>query len=120
MNVKRVVKELRKKYPGKKVFVTDPENPGEVICEIKPGKEKSEAVAVIDFTKPHYHKRLTEVYKVTKGELEMLIDGRKKVIKKGKSVTLKPGTKHGAKGNETWIRVTSIPGWTPKDHILVE
>lgn len=119
MNVQKVVEELKKKYPVKKVIVTDPENPGEIICETKPGKEKSEAVAVIDYTRFHYHKVLTEVYEVTKGELTMNISGKKKVVKEGESITLLPGTRHSADGNETWIRVYSTPGWTPADHILL-
>lgn len=120
MNVKRVVGELKKKYPGKKVIITDPKDPGEIICETKPGKEKGEAVAVIDYTRLHYHKVLTEVYEVMKGELEMTINGKKKIVKEGESITLKPGTRHSAKGDETWIKVYSAPGWTPEDHILVK
>jgi len=119
MDVKEVIKELKRMYPGRKVIVTDPKDPGEIICETKPGKGKSEAVAVIDFTRLHYHRVLTEVYEVSKGELTMNIDGKKKVVKEGESITLLPGTKHSAKGKETWIKVSSTPGWTPEDHILL-
>lgn len=101
-------------------IVTDPENPGEIICETKPGKKQSEAVAVIDFTRLHYHKVLTEIYTVIKGELELTIDGKKRMLKKGESVVLEPGMTHSARGNETWIKVTFTPGWTPEDHILVQ
>lgn len=120
MNIKKVTKELKQKYPGKTVIVTDPENPGEIICETKLGKNKSEAVAVIDYTRLHYHKVLTEIYEVTKGKLEMTINGKKRILEKGDRVTLSPGTNHSAVGNETWIKVYSTPGWTPEDHILVK
>lgn len=120
MNVQKVISELKKKYPGKKIIITDPESPGEIICETKPGKDESEAVAVIDYTRLHYHKKLTEVYGVTSGELEMTINGKTKIIKQGESIELLPGTKHSAKGSATWIKVYSIPGWTPEDHILVK
>jgi mannose-6-phosphate isomerase-like protein (cupin superfamily) len=119
MNVDKVMGELKKKYPGKKVIVTDPDNPTEVICEIDPGEEKSEAIGVIDKTGLHYHKVSTEVYEVNKGELTMFIDGQKKVVREGERIELKPGMKHEAFGKETWIKVYSTPGWTLDDHILV-
>jgi mannose-6-phosphate isomerase-like protein (cupin superfamily) len=120
MNVKKVVNEINRKYPRKKVIMSDPKDPGEIICETKPGNEKSEAISVIDYTKPHYHKKLTEVYKVIKGELNLTVDGMKKVVSEGESITIKPGAVHTAKGNETWVKVYSKPGWTPEDHFLLE
>ena len=65
MNVIRVVSELTKKYPGKKIILNTPENTTEIICEIEPTQlypEKSLAVAVVDKIRPHYHKKLTETY----------------------------------------------------------
>jgi len=119
MNVQKVIRELEKRYPGKNVVITDPKNPTEIICEIEPGRNKSVAVAVVDETRLHYHKKLTEIYEVVKGELTMYIEGFKHVVGEGETITIKPGTKHKAFGHETWINVYSTPGWTPEDHILV-
>ena len=119
MNLKKVVGELKNKYPGKEIIVNTPENPTEVVCETKPGKDRSEAVAVIDASQLHYHQRLTEVYQVAKGELVMFLDGEKRVLKKGEEIEIKPGVRHRAVGEETWVKVYSVPGWTPEDYFLV-
>ncbi len=44
---------------------------------------------------------------------------KKHIIKEGGRIEIKPGTRHYALGNETWVNVYSTPGWTPEDHILV-
>jgi len=36
MNVKKIIKELQKKYPNKTIILDPPENPTEIICEIEP------------------------------------------------------------------------------------
>ncbi|OGK13655.1 hypothetical protein A3C98_02545 [Candidatus Roizmanbacteria bacterium RIFCSPHIGHO2_02_FULL_37_15] len=56
MNPKRVIVELKKLYPGKKIVVNTPEFPLEIVCELDPIKQ-TRAVAVIDFARPHYHKK---------------------------------------------------------------
>ncbi len=122
MNINKITLKLKQQYPGKKVFITDPKNPGEIICETEPTEEHpawSTAIAVINFTRPHYHKKLTETYEVLKGELDITINGNAKHFQAGEKVIIPPLTRHFAKGNETWIRVTSSPGWTPEDHILI-
>lgn len=119
MNVDKVVEELEEKYPGKKIILNTPENSEEIICETEPGVEKSVAVGIIDKTRLHYHKVLTEVYEVTKGKLVMYLDGVKHEVEEGERIEMKPGVKHYAFGDETWINVYSTPGWKPEDHILV-
>ncbi len=122
MDVNKIVAEFKKKYPGKKVIITDPKNPGEIICETKPTEKHpdwSESIAVIDYTRPHFHQELTEVYEVIKGKLTVCSNNKSYSLKAGESITLKPGITHSAKGQETWVRVYSMPGWTAGDHILV-
>lgn len=122
MDVDRIVETLKKKYLGKVVIVTDLQNPGEIICETEPTSEHpdwSEAIAVIDFTRLHYHKTLTETYEIVEGELTMYFNGEPQYLKKGDKIKLPPGTTHRAEGKETWVRVIARPGWTPEDHILV-
>ncbi len=119
MNTRKVVRELKRKYPRKNVVITDPENPTEVICETLPGKDYSEAIVVIDEIRPHYHKALTETYEIMKGELTHFLGEKKRILKEGESVVIPAGSVHWAEGDEVWFKVTSTPGWTPEDHILV-
>lgn len=123
MNVKKVIKQLKKEYPSKKIIKNDENNPTEIICEIDPTEKHSEygvAIAVIDQSIPHYHKKTTEIYEVLRGELVLILDGKEILLKKGEKATIKPNTIHSAKGKETWIKAYSKPGWVFNDHILVE
>lgn len=122
MNVQKVTAKLKKRYPGKSVVITDPNNPTEIICETKPTEEHpkwSEAIAVVDKIRPHYHNILTETYEILEGKLTVYLSGEKHDVLKGNSITIKPKVVHWAEGNEVWFKVYSKPGWTPEDHILV-
>ncbi|MDO8621411.1 MAG: cupin domain-containing protein [Candidatus Levybacteria bacterium] len=123
MNVRKVVSELKKKYPNKTIVLNPPENPTEIICEIEPAKNNEEdgiAIAIIDDSKPHYHKKATEFYEILRGDLIITLGKRKYKLKKGDKFIIKPGEIHSAKGNETWVSCLSKPGWRPEDHILVK
>jgi len=131
MNTKAVIKELQKKYPGN-IIIENKNSSGiatEIICEIvKPTDttEKSFAIAVIDSSVLHYHKKITEVYKVIKGILKIFkFDSDTKeykefIINKGDSITIKPGEIHTNLGNETWVEVTSTPAWHIEDFYNLE
>ena len=122
MNINKIVSKMKRAYPGKKIIVTDPKSPGEIICETEPTDahpDWSEAIAVIDYTRLHYHRVVTETYEILRGELNMVIQEKTPHLKTGQSITIQPNTRHKAFGRETWIRVSSKPGWTPEDHILV-
>ena len=123
MNVERIIKELSQQYLGKKIIRDDEENPAEIICEIDPAVnhlERSVAIAVIDRSKPHYHRKATETYKVIRGELVLVINSQEHKLKEGDNLTIKPEDIHYAIGNETWVEVYSSPGWSLKDHVLVD
>ena len=84
MNVTRVVSELSKKYPGKKIILNPPEPSTEIICEIEPTEEhpeKSTAVAVVDKIRLHYHKKLSEQYTIIKGTLIHYLGNKKTILK---------------------------------------
>jgi mannose-6-phosphate isomerase-like protein (cupin superfamily) len=122
MDVSRVVKQLKERYPGKKIIKIPEDNPKEILCEIEPTSEHpdySVAISVIDKSIPHCHRKTTEVYKIIKGKLTVVKDGKKHVLNKGDKLEIKPGETHYAIGSETWIKVYSNPGWILKDHILI-
>ncbi len=123
MNRTKIIEDLKKEYPGKKIILDPPNNPSEIICEINPTAdhpEKSIALAVVGKSKPHYHKKSTEVYEAVKGTLIVYKEGKKYILKKGEKLTIEPRIVHHAEGDETWFLTYSEPGWTYEDHILID
>jgi len=122
MNIQKITAKLKSLYPGRKVIVTDPLNPTEIISEVEPTDEHpnwSVVVAVINSTRLHYHNRLTEIYHVMNGTLDMYLNNQLHRLQKGDVIKIPPTTHHYSIGNETLVYVYSTPGWTPEDHILV-
>lgn len=64
---------------------------------------------------PHFHSALNEVFMVIEGEMEFVINGELKNIKKGESVDLPPNVVHTFKnsGSTTckWINIHSPKGF---------
>lgn len=128
MNVIKVIDELKRKYPNKKIIENKNEDgiTTEIVCEINSKKTNSFAIAIIDSSTIHYHKKITETYKVIKGSLKIFKynDKRKEykeyTIENGKSIAIKPGEIHSNLGKETWVEVFSEPAWTIDDYINLE
>jgi mannose-6-phosphate isomerase-like protein (cupin superfamily) len=123
MNVERVVSKLKRTYPGKAIVLNPPENPTEIVCEVAPAKDDTDfsiAIAVIDESKPHFHKKTTEFYEVLNGNLTITINQKEYVLNKGDKITIKPNEIHFAKGEETWVNCVANPAWKPEDHFLVK
>lgn len=123
MNKATIVEELAKKYPGKTVMCLPEDVPTEIICEVDPtsdNEEKSLAIAIIDRSAPHYHKKATEQYTVLQGELSLFVDGERHDLQEGDTFSIHPGQIHYAIGNGTWVECHSEPGWIPEDHLRVE
>jgi len=121
MDHKRVLTEINEKYPGRKIIKLPEDNPTEILCEIEPTEDHPEysvAISVIDKSLPHYHKQVVETYEVIRGELTVFIDGVEHKLGEGEKLEVRPGQKHYAVGNETWIMCTAKPGWTVEDHIM--
>ena len=123
MDAEKVIRELSQRYPGKKIIKNEEESPTEILCEIDPTSDhpgRDVAIAVIDRSKPHYHKKTREIYEVTKGSLIVNKNGIDFHLKEGEKLVIEPGEVHFAVGDETWITTYSEPGWTMEDHILID
>ena len=122
MNVKEVINNLRRQYPNKNIICNPPINPTEILCETDPvidHPDYSVAIAVVDRTFPHKHARTTETYEVIIGKLTLIINRKIITLNSGEKMTIHPNQIHEAHGKETWVKVTSNPGWEIKDHLLV-
>lgn len=110
-------------YPGKPIKMLPEVNPTEIICEFDPKASHPEwslAIAVIDRSEPHFHKRMTEIYRVVKGELVLHVGKDEFVVYEGQEWCIVPGKVHWAEGNETWVEVYCSPGYDPSDHHMAE
>lgn len=65
-------------------------------------------------SRPHYHKRLTEIYLVLEGEGHMELDGDIVPLKPMTAVLIKPGCRHRAVGNLRIVNIP-IPAFDPAD-----
>lgn len=123
MEVKKIISQLRALHPGKRIFVDDPEDTHEVLCELESADlnpERSVYLAVIDKRVEHYHRIETkERFEVLRGNLIISVAGREHTIFAGRSYTLEAGQVHTAEGHGTWVKVISTPAWTPREHTLI-
>lgn len=64
---------------------------------------------------PHNHLNLDEVFLVTEGEMEFIIDGSPSIVKAGQSVNLPKGTVHTFRNASdakcTWVNIHSPKGF---------
>ena len=69
------------------------------------------AIAIIERSEPHFHKEITETYRVLRGTLLVALAGEGFVLKVGDSITITPGQIHHAKaiGDPAWIEVLCDP-----------
>jgi mannose-6-phosphate isomerase-like protein (cupin superfamily) len=65
-------------------------------------------------SRPHYHKRLTEIYLVLEGEGRMELDGDIVPLKPMTTVLIKPGCRHRAVGALRIVNIP-IPAFDPAD-----
>ena len=80
-------------------------------------------VTITDATKKHYHKKLTEVYFVLKGAIDVELDGKTEHLEKNELIMIFPNTEHKAwktTEEDAEILVACCPPWTEEDEILVE
>lgn len=64
---------------------------------------------------PHYHSNYTEVFLITEGQMEFVVDGKITILKAGESVNLPPKTMHtfNNKSNSVckWVNIHSPKGF---------
>ena len=64
---------------------------------------------------PHLHHTYHEVFLVTEGEMEFLVDGKPMIVKKGESVNLSPEMLHTFSNNSdnpcAWVNIHSPKGF---------
>jgi mannose-6-phosphate isomerase-like protein (cupin superfamily) len=65
-------------------------------------------------SRPHYHKRMTEIYLILEGEGHMELDGQRIPVKPMTAIFIKPGCRHRAVGKMRIINVP-IPAFDPSD-----
>jgi mannose-6-phosphate isomerase-like protein (cupin superfamily) len=71
-------------------------------------------VEITQDSRPHYHKKMTEIYLILEGEGFMELDGERIPVKPMTSIFIKPGCRHRAVGNLKIINVP-IPAFDPAD-----
>src|SRR5262245_26669750 len=110
--IEQIRTELLRQYPGASIKVAPDE--AEIVAEIDPKR----AVAVIERSQPHFHRQMTEVYRILQGTLYVACGGVGHVLSPGQSLTIKPGKVHHARaaGGFAWLEVLSEPAWTSEDH----
>ena len=64
--------------------------------------------------KPHYHKRMTEIYLVIDGEGHIELDGERVAVRPMTSIMIKPGCRHRAVGDLRIVNVP-VPAFDPED-----
>lgn len=71
-------------------------------------------VEIVEDSRVHYHKRMTEIYVVLEGEGEMELDGIRVPVRPMTSVYIKPLCRHRAIGKLRIINIP-IPAFDPAD-----
>ena len=71
-------------------------------------------VDILEDSRTHYHKKMTEIYLVLEGEGQMELDGELIPLKPMTSILIKPGCRHRAIGNLKIVNV-AIPAFDEQD-----
>lgn len=120
---KRILHELRRRYPNAKALDLDGSG-NHFVSEIEPASEHPEwdrAIEVIFKSQPHKHLKMTQTYKILEGELTLHIEDEDVALKTGDTYVVKPNLVHWAESpTGCWLEIYSEPGWTAEDHIRVE
>lgn len=117
------VEALRREFPDKNIVLLPEDDPEEVVVELGGDENESVAIALIERSKKHFHRRMTETYVVEHGTLIVYVDTETWVLQAGDSLSIEPNSTHWAEmaGDvPARVRVTASPPWSPDDHILCD
>jgi len=82
-----------------------------------PSDRAAASVHLVDISvdaRPHYHKRMTEIYLVLEGEGHLELDGDLVPVKPMTAVYIRPGCRHRAVGRLKIINIP-VPAFDPAD-----
>lgn len=68
----------------------------------------------IDNSRTHYHKEMTELYYVLKGQGEIVLDGESRPISEGELVLIPPGVRHTSDGDME-VLIVGVPPLETED-----
>lgn len=77
------------------------------------------AIADIDQSVAHSHRETIETYTVVQGDLEVSLDGEKRVLHPGDVIKIEPGMVHSARSlsdQPARITVTCVPEFSAEDY----
>ena len=69
---------------------------------------------VIDDSKEHYHREMTEFYYVLRGGGEMVLDGESTPIQEGDLILIPPGVRHTSEGDME-VLIVGVPPQETED-----
>ena len=105
-----------------KVVMTDGKETIYEIIFAEDGLGVGLAIAEIHESRPHHHNETRETYLLISGELEVFIgDTMHLLAERGQSIEIPLRTRHWARSRgdgPARILVSTVPAWTPEDHIL--
>lgn len=109
-----------KLYKNKKEFEH------EIVYEVTTGENGLPfgiAIADIEQSVPHFHKRTIEIYTGVQGELEVRLGEDTQILHPGDTIQIPIGVVHSARTLGEFparVTVTSVPEWSAEDHFLAE
>ena len=71
-------------------------------------------VDILEDSRVHCHKKLTEIYLILEGEVHMELDGEMVPVRPLTTIFIKPGCRHRAVGKMR-IGNVPVPAFDPKD-----
>ena len=102
-------------YPGFQIKVAPDQR--EMLAEVT----GESAIAIIERSEPHFHREITETYRVLRATLLVACTGEGFVLQVGDSITINSSQIHHAKalGDPAWIEVLCEPAWRAIRHIVL-
>lgn len=83
-------------------------------AEVEGAPASVHVVEILEDSRTHYHKRMTEIYVILEGEGHLELDGQLIPVKPLTSIMIKPGCRHRAVGKLRLLNVP-IPVFDPHD-----